>query len=81
MTLSYIFEGTEIFSYEKDPTTEDIADYLGCDEDEAQMIAEGGEVDGLPTMDELLEEEYDFINYMQDHYRWDAYQKWEESNR
>lgn len=79
MTLTYIFEGTEIFSYDRNPTAEDVADYLGCDEDEAEAIIRGEEVEDCPSIDDLIGEEYDFANYMQDRYRWDAYQKWEGS--
>jgi hypothetical protein len=56
MTLAYIFEGTEVFSYEKNPTAEDVADYLGCDPEQAEAIDDGEELPDLPTKDDLLEE-------------------------
>lgn len=80
MTLTYIFEGTEVFSYKKDPTAEDVADYLGCDEEAAEAIDDGEELPDLPAKDDLLEES-DFVNYMQSKYRWDAYEEWEDARR
>jgi hypothetical protein len=80
MTLAYIFEGTEVFSYEKNPTAEDVADYLGCDPEQAEAIDDGEELPDLPTKDDLLEES-DFVNYMQNKYRWDAYREWEDARR
>jgi hypothetical protein len=79
MTLSYVFDGTKVFSYDRDPSAEDVADYLGCDEEVAEAILCGEEIEDWPTKDDLLGGEYDFANYMQDRYRWDAYQKWEGS--
>jgi hypothetical protein len=69
-------EDADAFIYGVAPNSDDVSDFLGCSQEEAQAIIDGDDVDGYPSTEEL-EADSDFYEYMKRIYEDAARETWE----